>query len=144
SSFFAGRPGPSTWGSRGRTGPRRTAPCSSTRSTAPATAMAGDGGCSGSTAYTRTPPRTSASCMAGRRSCGGSRHPKGADPMAARTPAFRKLTKLDLAFLLILLGVGGRLALLRVANVGTVLGASLLAGGFLGGAYALRPTAELL
>ena len=64
--------------------------------------------------------------------------------MAARNPAFRKLTKLDLAFLLILLGVGGRLALLRVANVETVLAASMLAGAFLGWRYALLVTVAVM
>ena len=57
--------------------------------------------------------------------------------MAARRSRFRKLTKLDLAFLLILGGVTGRLLLLRVANVETVLAVSMLAGALLGWRYAL-------
>ena len=64
--------------------------------------------------------------------------------MAVRSPAFRKLTKLDLAFLLILLGVGGRLALLRVANVETVLAASMIAGAFLGWRYSLLVTLAVM
>ncbi len=64
--------------------------------------------------------------------------------MAARAPAFRKFTKLDLAFLLILVGVGGRLLLLRVANVETVLAASMLAGAFLGWRYALLVTLAVM
>jgi len=64
--------------------------------------------------------------------------------MAVRNPAFRKLTKLDLAFLLILLGVGGRLALLRVANVETVLAASMIAGAFLGWRYSLLVTLAVM
>src|SRR2546426_12756314 len=73
--------------------------------------------------------------MAGRRFSGGSRRPKGAETTNVRTSAFRKLTKLDLAFLLILLGVGGRLVLLRAANVETVLAASMLAGALPGRRY---------
>src|SRR3972149_10794321 len=57
--------------------------------------------------------------------------------MAARRSRFRKLTKLDLAFLLILGGVAGRLLLLRVANVETVLAVSMLAGALLGWRHAL-------
>ncbi len=64
--------------------------------------------------------------------------------MAARAPAFRKFTKLDLAFLLILVGVGGRLLLLRVANVETVLAASMLAGAFLGWRYAMLVTLAVM
>jgi len=64
--------------------------------------------------------------------------------MAVRNAAFRKLTKLDLAFLLILLGVGGRLALLRVANVETVLAASMIAGAFLGWRYSLLVTLAVM
>ena len=64
--------------------------------------------------------------------------------MASRTPAFRKLTKLDIAFLLILVGVGGRLLLLRVANVETVLAASMLAGAFLGWRYSLLVTLAVM
>jgi hypothetical protein len=64
--------------------------------------------------------------------------------MARATPAFRKLTKLDLAFLLILVGVGGRLLLLRVANVETVLAASMLAGAFLGWRYTLLVTVAVM
>ena len=64
--------------------------------------------------------------------------------MALRTPAFRKLTKLDLAFLLILVGVGGRLVLLRVANVETVLAVSMLAGAFLGWRYSLLVTLAVM
>lgn len=82
--------------------------------------------------------------MAGRRLSGGSRRPKGAETTNVRTSAFRKLTKLDLAFLLILLGVGGRLALLRVANVETVLAASMLAGAFLGWRYSLLVTLAVM
>src|SRR2546428_6307496 len=91
--------------------------------------MAGDGGCSGWTACMRTRPRTLRSSMAGRRFSGGSRRPKGAGTPNVRTSAFRKLTKLDLAFLLILLGVGGRLLLLPAANAETGLAAAMLAGG---------------
>src|SRR3972149_3289490 len=105
---------------------------------------AGGGGCSGSTACTRTRPRTSRSSRAGRGSCGGSRLPRGAETMAGRAPAFRKFTKLDLAFLLILVGVGGRLLLLRVANVETVLAVSMLAGAFLGWRYALLVTLAVM
>lgn len=57
--------------------------------------------------------------------------------MARPPSAFRRLTKPDLAFLLVLVGIGGRLLLLRVANVETVLAASMLAGAFLGWRYAL-------
>ena len=64
--------------------------------------------------------------------------------MAARTPAFRRFTRLDLAFLLILFGVGGRLLLLRVANVETVLAVSMLAGAFLGWRYALLVTLAVM
>ena len=64
--------------------------------------------------------------------------------MALRVPAFRKLTKLDLAFLLIILGVGGRLVLLRVANVETVLAASMIAGAFLGWRYSLLVTLAVM
>ncbi len=64
--------------------------------------------------------------------------------MAARAPAFRKFTKLDLAFLLILVGVGGRLLLLRVANVETVLAVSMLAGAFLGWRYAMLVTLAVM
>ena len=64
--------------------------------------------------------------------------------MAGRAPAFRKFTKLDLAFLLILVGVGGRLLLLRVANVETVLAASMLAGAFLGWRYAMLVTLAVM
>jgi hypothetical protein len=64
--------------------------------------------------------------------------------MAARAPAFRKFAKLDLAFLLILVGVGGRLLLLRVANVETVLAASMLAGAFLGWRYAMLVTLAVM
>lgn len=62
--------------------------------------------------------------------------------MAPR-PAFRKLTKLDLAFLLVVLGVGGRLLLrsvFHVANIETVLAASMLAGAFLGYRYTMAVT----
>ena len=61
-----------------------------------------------------------------------------------RAPAFRKLTKLDLAFLLVLLGVGGRLVLLHVANVETVLAASMLAGAFLGWRYSVLVTVAVM
>ncbi len=56
---------------------------------------------------------------------------------------FRKLTKIDLAFLLLLLGVGGRLLLrsvFHVANIETVLAASMLAGAFLGYRYTMFVT----
>jgi len=79
-----------------------------------------------------------------RPSSGGSRFPRGDDTAAPRTPAFRKLTKIDLAFLLVLAGVGGRLLLLRVANVETVLAASMLAGAFLGWRYALFVTIAVM
>jgi hypothetical protein len=61
----------------------------------------------------------------------------------ARPSAFRKLTKLDLAFLLVLLGVGGRLVIRGVfhtANIETVLAASMLAGAFLGWRYTMFVT----
>ena len=61
-----------------------------------------------------------------------------------RRSSFRKLTKLDLAFLLIVVGVGGRLLLLRMANVETVLAASMLAGAFLGWRYALLVTVAVM
>ncbi len=64
--------------------------------------------------------------------------------MSPRPRAFRKLTKLDLTFLLILLGVGGRLLLVRVANVETVLAASMLAGAFLGWRHALVVTVAVM
>jgi len=64
--------------------------------------------------------------------------------VALLVPAFRKLTKLDLAFLLIILGVGGRLVLLRVANVETVLAASMIAGAFLGWRYSLLVTLAVM
>lgn len=57
--------------------------------------------------------------------------------MAARRSPFRKLNRLDLAFLLVVVGVAGRLLLLRVANVETVLAVSMLAGALLGWRYAL-------
>src|SRR2546422_8875822 len=82
--------------------------------------------------------------MGERRSSGGSQPRRGAETTAQRTPAFRKLTKLDLAFLLILVGVGGRLVLLRVANVETVLAASMLAGAFLGWRYSLLVTLAVM
>ncbi|HEY4705360.1 MAG TPA: DUF6580 family putative transport protein [Thermoplasmata archaeon] len=62
----------------------------------------------------------------------------------ARPGAFRKLSRLDLAFLLVLFGIGGRLLLLRVANVETVLAASMLAGAFLGWRYALFVTVAVM
>lgn len=61
----------------------------------------------------------------------------------ARPPAFRKLTKLDFAFLLILLGVGGRLlfrSVFHTANIETVLAASMIAGAFLGWRYTMFVT----
>ena len=61
----------------------------------------------------------------------------------ARTPAFRKLTKLDFAFLLILLGVGGRLlfrSVFHTANIETVLAVSMIAGAFLGWRYTMLVT----
>ena len=61
----------------------------------------------------------------------------------ARPSAFRKLTKLDLAFLLILVGVGGRLLLRTVfhtPNIETVLAVSMLAGAFLGWRYTMFVT----
>ena len=64
--------------------------------------------------------------------------------MAQRAPGFRKLTKLDVAFLLILVGVGGRLLLLRVANVETILAASMLAGALLGWRYAMLVTVAVM
>ena len=64
--------------------------------------------------------------------------------MALRVPAFRKLTKLDIAFLLILVGVGGRLLLLRVANVETILAASMIAGALLGWRYAMLVTVAVM
>ena len=64
--------------------------------------------------------------------------------MAQRSPGFRRLTKLDVAFLLILVGVGGRLLLLRVANVETILAASMLAGALLGWRYAMFVTVAVM
>ncbi len=61
----------------------------------------------------------------------------------ARPRAFRRLTKLDLAFLLVLVGVGGRLLLRSVfhtANIETVLAASMIAGAFLGWRYTMFVT----
>ena len=62
----------------------------------------------------------------------------------ARPRSFRKLTKLDLAFLMVLVGVGGRLLLIRVANVETVLAVSMLAGAFLGWRYAMVVTIAVM
>ena len=82
--------------------------------------------------------------MGERRSSGGSQPRRGAETTAQRSPAFRKLTKLDLAFLLILVGVGGRLLLLRVANVETILAASMVAGALLGWRYAMLVTVAVM
>jgi len=64
--------------------------------------------------------------------------------VAIQRSRFRKLTRLDLAFLLVLVGVVGRLLLLNVANVETVLAASMLAGVFLGWRYALLVTISIM
>lgn len=57
--------------------------------------------------------------------------------MTRLSSRFRNLPKLDVAVLLVLVGVGGRLLLVRVANVETVLAVSMLAGALLGWRYAL-------